>query len=55
MLTFLHIGDTHISVDPEIGSHELFAAAPHPNPTSRGIGRGDRPIALPNRFHIAYG
>ncbi len=31
MLTFLHIGDTHISVDPEIGSHELFAAAPHPN------------------------
>ncbi|MCY4072729.1 MAG: metallophosphoesterase [Chloroflexi bacterium] len=31
MLTFLHISDTHISVDPKTGSHELFAAAPHPN------------------------
>jgi len=31
MLNFLHISDTHISVDSKIGSHELFAAAPHPN------------------------
>lgn len=30
MLSFLHISDTHISVDPKIGSHELFASAPHP-------------------------
>ena len=31
MLTFLHISDTHISADPNVGAHSLFDAAPHPN------------------------
>jgi len=37
MLNFLHISDTHISVDPTIGSHELFAAAPHPNRSAEAL------------------
>lgn len=37
MLSFLHISDTHISVNTKIGSHELFAAAPHPNHSAEAL------------------
>lgn len=55
MLTFLHISDTHISVDPKIGSHEIFAAAPHPNRRAEALVGAIRQLPFPFDFILHTG
>ena len=55
MLTFLHISDTHISVDAEIGTHALFAAAPHPNHCAEALVAAIRQLPYPIDFILHTG
>lgn len=55
MLSFLHISDTHISVDPKIGSHELFAAAPHPNRSAEALVAAIRQLSFQIDFILHTG
>lgn len=55
MLNFLHISDTHISVDAKIGSHDLFAAAPHPNRSAAAMVAAIRQLPFPIDFILHTG
>ncbi|MCY4018921.1 MAG: metallophosphoesterase [Chloroflexi bacterium] len=55
MLTFLHISDTHISVDSRTGSHALFAAAPHPNRCAEALVEAIRQLPFPIDFILHTG
>lgn len=55
MLTFLHISDTHISVDPATGSQALFAAAPHPNRGAEALVAAIRQLSFPIDFILHTG
>lgn len=55
MLTFLHISDTHISADPAVGSHDLFAAAPHPNHSAKALVAAIRRLSFPIDFILHTG